>query len=379
MDNTTNYQCPTCTAPLRFDAKTAKLSCDYCSGSFEVEQIQKLYSEKNQKAAQNSEEAGTGSVATAAPPTGADANWNSTSLNSDWGADAQQMHAYNCTSCGAQIMCDNTTAATSCLYCGNNTVVPGRFDGALKPDYVIPFKVDKADVKAALQKHCKGKVLLPKFFAKDVHIEEVKGVYVPVWLFDGAVEADVHYKATESSTSTSGDYQTTTTKHYDVRREGKVEFLDIPVDSSSKMPDIFMESIEPFDYGALKPFSMAYMPGFLADKYDVSIEECSKRADERALNATLVKLKESAKGYSTCNEQSRAVNLLRGDVHYAMVPVWLLTTKYRGKVYLFAMNGQTGRFCGDLPCDMVKFFIHLALSTSIITTIAYIIQAILMA
>ncbi len=363
MENTTNYQCPTCTAPLRYDGKTSKLQCDYCSGSFDVAQIQALYSEKNAAAAQNS--------AQAAPEQSANKDWNSSTLNTNWGEDAAKMHAYNCTSCGAQIMCDATTAATSCLYCGNNTIVPGQFDGSLRPDYVIPFKLDKEDVKTALKKHCKGKVLLPKFFTKDVHIEEVKGVYVPVWLFDGQVQADVRYKADDSSTVNSGGYKVTTTKHYDVHREGIVTFSDIPVDSSSKMPDIYMESIEPYDYSELKPFSMAYMPGFLADKYDVSVQECSPRADERAVEAALIKMRNSVTGYSKCIETGRNVNLLRGDVRYAMVPVWLLTTKWRGKVYLFAMNGQTGLISGTLPIDMVRYFSRFAATTAIVTAIAY--------
>ena len=60
------------------------------------------------------------------------------------------MKAYNCPSCGAELICDASTAATSCPYCGNPTVVPGQFSGALKPDYVIPFKLSKEDAVAAL-------------------------------------------------------------------------------------------------------------------------------------------------------------------------------------------------------------------------------------
>ena len=60
------------------------------------------------------------------------------------------MKAYSCPSCGAELICDASTAATFCPYCGNPTVVPGQFSGALKPDYVIPFKLSKEDAVAAL-------------------------------------------------------------------------------------------------------------------------------------------------------------------------------------------------------------------------------------
>ncbi len=202
-------------------------------------------------------------------------------------------------------------------------------------------------------------------------MEEIKGVYVPVWLFDGSVEVDISYKASKSTSVTSGNYRTTTTKHYDVHREGSVSFRDIPVDSSSKMPDDYMESIEPFDYRELKPFSMAYMPGFLADKYDVSMEQCSLRADKRAEEAALSIMRNSISGYDKCSEKSQAISLNRGVVQYAMTPVWLLTTRWKNKVYLFAMNGQTGTFAGDLPCDMVKFYMMFLGLTAAITPIAY--------
>ena len=71
----------------------------------------------------------------------------------------------------------------------------GQVSGALKPDYVIPFKIDKKAAKEALQRHYKGKKLLPKIFKKENHIDEIKGVYVPFWLFDADADADIRYKA----------------------------------------------------------------------------------------------------------------------------------------------------------------------------------------
>ncbi|MBQ5709020.1 MAG: hypothetical protein IIV62_03560, partial [Anaerotignum sp.] len=34
---------------------------------------------------------------------------------------------------------------------------------------------------------------------------------------------------------------------------------------------------------------------------------------------------------------------------YMLLPVWMLISKYQGKDYLFAMNGQTGKIVGELP------------------------------
>ncbi len=65
--------------------------------------------------------------------------------------------SYTCPSCGAELICDETTAATSCPYCGNTTIVPGQLSGARKPDYIIPFKLSKEDAVAALKNHYKKK------------------------------------------------------------------------------------------------------------------------------------------------------------------------------------------------------------------------------
>ena len=266
-----------------------------------------------------------------------------------WGADAADMKAYCCPSCGAELLCDATTAATSCPYCGNPSVLPGQFSGILKPDFVLPFKLSKEDAIKALKKHYLKKPLLPSTFSKANHLEEIKGVYVPFWMYDGEASGSAQFHATQVHTYTSGDYEITETSHYDVQRAGSIAFEKIPVDASSKMPDDYMDSIEPYDYAELKPFSTAYLPGFLADKYDVSVEDSRERADTRCEGSLLSALERTVSGYTTCNETSRDIHLKRGKVHYALLPVWILNTRWEGKDFLFAMNGQTGKLVGNLP------------------------------
>lgn len=354
----TNYQCPACTGPLHFVGASGKLECDYCGSSYDVAQIESLYAGKNAQAEGAQQES---------------EGWDSSALERDWGADGEGLKSYVCPSCGAELICEETTAATSCPYCGNPTVVPGQFAGALKPDYVIPFKLSKEDAVNALKKHYRGKLLLPSAFTEGNHIEEIKGVYVPFWLFDGQAQGSIQCKATRVHTHRSGDYEITETEHFDIHRSGSMEFEKIPVDASSKMPDDYMDSIEPFDYGELKPFSKAYLPGFLADKYDVPIEKSSPRADERCEGSLLTSLESTVTGYATCVTVGKQIRLRRGKVHYALLPVWLLSTRWNGQNYLFAMNGQTGRMVGDLPISWGKlaaWFAAVALPLMAIGTLA---------
>ena len=362
----TNYKCPACTGPLRFDSATGKLQCDFCGSSYEGAEIEKLYAEKDAQAA--------GAFRQAEEQAAADGEWTA-AAGSDWGADAEKLRVYSCPSCGAELICDETTSATSCPYCGNNTIVPGQFSGALKPDYVLPFKLDKAAAVAALKKHYGGKKLLPKAFSNENHIEEVKGVYVPFWLYDGSAEVDVRCHGTKVSGYSTARENVTVTNHYDVRRAGTVRFERVPVDASSKMPDDHMDSIEPYDYKELRAFSTAYLPGFLADKYDVTVEQSCERADGRCAASLEGALRRTTTQYDACITKDKDIRLRRGKVHYALLPVWMLHTKWNGKDFLFAMNGQTGKLVGDLPTDMGKFW---AIFAAIAAPVSAIAAAILM-
>ena len=376
-----NYQCPSCTAPLRFDAESGQLECDFCGSSFSVAEVEGVYAAKSEEA----KRAGEAIEASAASSEGADAPDSATEgaggvsvgtveevvsssaaavasagagvaqvRQQTAAAPAPSMVIYNCPSCGAELICDETTVATSCPYCDNHAVIPTRYSGEFKPDFVLPFAKTKEEAIAALKSHYKGRPFLPDTFTDGNHVKEVKGVYVPFWLFDGSASGSASFEATRSRTYLSGNYRVTETDHFDVYRSGSISFLGIPVDASTKMPDDYMDSIEPFDYRALVPFSPAYLPGYLADKPDVDVEACGERADARAEVTVLDNLRDTVVGYEMVLERGSSTGVVRERSHYAMLPVWMLSTRWEDAPYLFAMNAQTGKMVGDLPVDKRK-------------------------
>ena len=148
------------------------------------------------------------------------------------------------------------------------------------------------------------------------------------------------------------DRTVTTTDHYDAYRKGNISFERVPVDGSSKMPDGHMDAIEPFDYDALRPFSVAYMPGYIANRYDEDCETCKARAERRMEESTISALRETVVDeYDDATVESKQLDYTWENSDYALFPVWMLSTSWNGKSYLFAMNGQTGKFVGDLPVD----------------------------
>ena len=234
---------------------------------------------------------------------------------------------------------------------GSGAVLGGKLSGKLKPEYILPFKLDKKAAITQLTRYYKGKAFLPKAFKSQNHIAEIQGVYVPFWLYDAKADARGRYEGQNSESHREGDYMVTTTQHYDVRREGSAAFAKVPVDGSSKMPNTHMDAIEPFDYGDLKPFSTAYLPGYLADRYDEDADACAERAYRRMYNSTADALHATTGGYSEIHPISENINVDLTHAHYALLPVWMLHTRWKDKDFLFAMNGQTGRLIGDLPVD----------------------------
>ena len=331
MPTLQEYKCPCCGGAIAFDSTLQKMKCPYCDTEFDMETLAGY--DAGLQEAQD------------------DMKWE-TAAGSAWQeGEADGLRSYVCKSCGGEIVGDENTAATACPFCGNPVVMMGQFSGALKPDLVIPFKLDKKAAKAGLQKHLTGKRLLPRIFKDQNHIDEIKGVYVPFWLFDTDADAQVRYRATRVRTWSDSNYHYTETSHYLVRRGGRVGFEHVPVDGSSKMPDDLMESIEPYDFADAVNFQTAYLAGYLADKYDVDAEQSIERANERVKKSTEEAFAATVQGYATVTTEQSRIQLHGGKAKYALYPVWLLNTTWNGQKYTFAMNGQTGKFVGDLPVD----------------------------
>jgi hypothetical protein len=134
-------------------------------------------------------------------------------------------------------------------------------------------------------------------------------------------------------------------------RSAQAEFIGIPMDGSSKMDDTIMESIEPFDIRDAVEFNTAYLSGFLADKYDVEAKDGEERVRQRVSNTLDDLLSPSFAGYSSVIPSSKQLQVKHSKAKYVLLPVWMLHTKYQDTMYIFAMNGQTGKMTGTLPID----------------------------
>lgn len=343
------YKCPSCGGAIHFDSQLQTVTCPYCDTQFDMQALKELDEVLKQQPQD-------------------DLSWQQ--QPGDW-QEEDLVSSFVCQSCGGEILCEATTAATSCPYCGNPVIMTERLSGTLRPDLVIPFKLDKEAAKAALKAHFKGKPLLPKTFKTENRLNQLQGVYVPFWLFDADADADIRYKATRVSVWSDSHYNYTKTSYYSIHRAGSLGFDGVPVDGSKKMDDTLMESLEPYDLADAVDFQTAYLAGYLADRYDVSSQESMSRANQRIKTSTETAFAQTVIGYNTVVPEASAVQLKNSKARYALLPVWVLHTKYRGKDYLFAMNGQTGKFVGNLPVNWGAFWGWLLGIAAIVSAAAF--------
>ncbi|MGN0177885.1 MAG: hypothetical protein ACI4DY_00370 [Monoglobaceae bacterium] len=336
MDTIQNYKCPCCGAPLVFDGKTQGLHCESCDNDFTLDTIEQMSDGERESGAASSYD------------------WEHYEPRSYEDSGEIDLSNYSCPSCGAEITGDETLGATVCPYCGNSTIVKGQFEGTLRPDYIIPFKIDKKAAMTAFEGDFKNAPFLPDEFKNKKKIEEMAGVYVPFWMFDCDCNAALSYSAERITHWSDSRYDYTKTDHFKLFRSGSVGFANIPVDGSKKADDAYMEAVEPFDYSEAVDFNGAYLSGYLADKYDVSAEDSIDRANERVKNSTVSVFSETTGGYTAVIPESSSISFSNGKIRYSLLPVWMLNIKYMDKMYKFAVNGQTGKVVGEYPIDKGK-------------------------
>lgn len=355
MADNLEYKCPSCGGAIAFDSKIQKMKCPYCDLEMEMDSFQSMDEHLEELHPTNSSTSTENSA-------------------EEWQEDDDQMNVFVCKSCGGELIADENTAATACPYCDNPVVLKERLMGDLKPELVIPFKLDKKAAKEALNRHVQGKRLLPKVFKDQNHIDEIKGIYVPFWLFDITADANLKYNAESIRVWSDSQYNYREISYYSVVREGQLNFTHLPVDGSKKISNTLMESIEPFDFSEAVDFQTAYLAGYLADRYDVSAEESIDSVEDRAKTSTARVFENTVKGYDTLRIEDSSIQLYRNsEAMYVLYPVWFLNTTWNKKRYTFAMNGQTGKFVGDLPLDKGAYWKYFILFSIIAAIVFYII------
>ncbi len=333
MEQTTIiYQCPNCGGGLTFDAEKQKFCCEFCLSEF---------TEPEARAA-NSDEAIHEREA-------ADAEYN------------EHMQEYECPSCGAHVVADDSTVADFCAYCQNPVVLVGRLSGQMRPHRVIPFQYDKEAAEKKFFAFVKRKWFLPRAFFAKAQVEKIQGIYYPFWVTDADADSRMTAHATRTRVWRTGKVQYTETSNFNLHRAGSIHFEDITSSAFSEADKRMLEGILPYPSEALKEFSMPYLSGFVAKKRDIERAALTEEVRARMQGYAEQLLRGTVSGYNTVTPQSTEVKVRSSHWEYALMPIWMLTYRDRhGRAYTYAMNGYTGKVYGELPISWPKLGILLA-------------------
>jgi len=345
-----DLRCPNCNAAIKFDSKNQDMKCPYCEAEFEIKALSEYQKEVESQGEDHF-------------------NWKTGSGDIWKEGELANLSTGSCPSCGAEFIGDKKTIGMVCPCCGNAQIVEKQVDGMLKPDYCIPFKLEKKSAVEAFKQFCGGKKLLPDSFRKENRVENIQGIYAPFWLFDAKTKARVRYKAAKVNLYSDDDNDYKKNDYYSVAVDGSLDFEKMPVDGSEKMNDACIEAIEPFDYAQMNSFQGENLAGYSAAKYDVGIEASKERANAKIKNTIAKEFSNSIKGYSKVEPEETTVNIKGGKVSCALLPVWILNAKYDDENYQFIMNGQTGKFAGKLPVDKGKAVKYRLILTAIFGTV----------
>ena len=328
MSATVTYKCLNCGAGLLFDAEKQSFGCEFCLSSFTEEELLGSGADKKAEESERRE--------------------------SEFQSEIRE---YHCDSCGAEIITDKSTVADFCYYCHNPIVLSDRVSGAFRPTKIIPFKFDRAEAKNIFHEYCRKKWFLPKDYFSPEHSDKITGIYYPFWVVDADTTSDMTCKGRRVRSWRQGNYRYTETSHYAVSRSGFIHFEDISSSAISTEDKAMLEGILPYPTDEHIDFSMPYLQGYQAKKRDLSREDLTEEVRSKMHEYAENLLSSTVTGYSSVDSRSTNVKVKQSHWEYTLMPIWILNYHRKGKHYLYAMNGSTGKIYGELPVSIPKLLI----------------------
>jgi predicted RNA-binding Zn-ribbon protein involved in translation (DUF1610 family) len=311
-------KCPTCASNIIYQPEVQGLLCRNCGNIYNPSTLEKM-----------------GSL-------GYSVEHDYTGDN-DISEEDRKRHEIVCNSCGATMIADEHMMSTVCAFCGSPALITRRMTREFKPDYIVPFKIDRQTAANNMKQWLKTRKMTPAGFKSKSRLTKMVPLYVPFWLLDCAVNSDIY--------GTGKKYTSDRSLVFSVRTKASYYVKGVPFDASLKIANKLMEAIEPFDYGEMVKFDNRYLQGFYADKYDQRPTELMDRFIKRMdrisqdLNDTVAAKYDEYEP----NPEKDFTWMSELSIKYCLLPVWFMTVEFEGRTYQFAVNGQTGEASGQAP------------------------------
>ncbi|MCR4660693.1 MAG: hypothetical protein K5765_01675 [Clostridia bacterium] len=322
-------KCPSCGANMHYDPSQMALVCDYCStvtpvdfshGSSEIAFSKLLDKEAN--------------------------SW------------ASETRVYKCSNCGASSIMPRRRISDSCPFCGTANISETDDIPGLKPNAVIPFELTKDQALGCFYKWTKKKLLSPGKYKKHLRAEDVSGNYIPAFTFDTNTYTSYYGRLGEYYYVTVKDSQGNTHSERRVRYKNisgnhSQSFDDLLVQATEGMANSMVSKIEPFNTNASREYNEDFILGYTATMYTKEGTTCwteaKKRMESMVQSAILSKYT-----YDFVDSFHMDMHCSNTTYKYVLLPVYIVHTRYKNKLYNFFVNGETGRITGKTPKSAVR-------------------------
>jgi uncharacterized Zn finger protein (UPF0148 family) len=277
--------------------------------------------------------------------------------------------SFHCQNCGSDIAVTTGERSIRCPFCDSTYVAEIQSDrtGRRRPEFVIGFAVTR---EQALQKYFewirKGGWFRPGDLSLRAISDKQVGVYVPFWHY--AYEArsrwgamiGQHWYRTETYTVRTQDGKTETrtrtvqeTEWSPLSGKHHKYYFGYLVSASKGLSQQEALSIQPYDLRAITRFKPYYLAGWTSEEYSVDYAQAKAIAESEFQQREINNISRMMPGdtYGQLNVQTE---FELNETDLMLLPVHILSYRYRDRVYRFLVNGQTGRIAGEKPWSGVR-------------------------
>ncbi|KAB2661057.1 MAG: zinc ribbon domain-containing protein, partial [Verrucomicrobia bacterium] len=260
-----------------------------------------------------------------------------------------------CQHCNAISVFDADKIGKRCDFCGASSLVPySEVKEAFSPESLLAFKVPDTAVRDAIRAWYGSRWFAPDALGTKALTDTLRGIYIPYWTFDAQVHADwtaesgYYYYVTEQYTDANGNTQTRQVQQ--VRWEysaGSVDhfFDDELVAATQGVNAALLAKVEPFPTKDLVAYNPAFLAGWTVERYQIDLVTAATRARE-SMAAQIQSLCSARVPGDTQRNLRVAADWSGQTFKHVLVPVWLLTYAYNGRVFQVVVNGYTGEIAG---------------------------------
>ncbi|NLN64376.1 MAG: hypothetical protein GX144_02995 [Clostridiaceae bacterium] len=353
------FKCPGCSADLAFSVDKQSLSCPYCGNAIEISQDE--YPVILEYPLETARE----------------------KASRDWGGKTTVIH---CDSCGAETVVNENQLTTECAFCGSIHIRNQSDEDIIKPETLLPFKIDKKEAMDKFRLWLKKHWLSPNNLKELARAQKINGVYIPFWTYDAdthslyTADRGTYYYVTERVwvTDNNGKRRSEQRQVRKTRWSSKSGsfrhfFDDVLVCASRTEGKNLIRRLEPFHLNELVPYKNEYLTGFLAEKYSVGLEQGFDEAKSIIQSKLTSMIRNRIVADEVRNLQIRT-SYSQVTFKHILLPIWMSAYRYKGKVYKFLVNGQTGEVKGEAPISAIKVFLLALLGLIIVAGILIMFQ-----